>query len=299
MKKVLLKSLFILFAVNLTSAQAWMTNLEIAQRLADVQNKMILMVWEDTTQYQYPVFVKDDRGRTIFINNLFEDEQVSPLIWEHFVPVIVSEYKYADLFEKIKGKRTQKYIDKFNDDSIKIMDINGNILNVDYLVEDFENITEIIERYALNTSFISQELKDYKKEKTFYSAYFLASKYLDTGLYVNKKTRSNIVELSNIYLQEAVELIDEQGDEEKARLKQRCHLLKIQENLLLKKPKKVIRLLKKLKKEDIDESNTIFIAFLYYTAYMSLDKPDEAELWKSKISSVNLKKAQKLINLNS
>ena len=167
MKNALLKLLLVVLMTNTASAQEWMKNLEVAQALAKVQNKMVLMVWEETTSYQYPVIVKDDKGRTIIINNLFEDEDVSPLIWQHFVPVIVSEDRYADLYEKIKDKRSQKYIDKFNDDSIKIMDINGNILNVDYLTEDLQDITTIIQRYALNTTFIAQELQDYKQDKNF------------------------------------------------------------------------------------------------------------------------------------
>lgn len=298
MKNALLKLLLVVLMTNTASAQEWMKNLEVAQALAKVQNKMVLMVWEETTSYQYPVIVKDDKGRTIIINNLFEDEDVSPLIWQHFVPVIVSEDRYADLYEKIKDKRSQKYIDKFNDDSIKIMDINGNILNVDYLTEDLQDITTIIQRYALNTTFIAQELQDYKQDKNFYSAYFLASKYLDLGMYVNKDVRANIVELSNIYLEEAKRLVAQEDQSEQKGLLQRCDLLELQEELLLKRPKKVIRQLKKLKEEELVESNKSFIAFLYYTAYMSNDKPEDAEQWKSQISSVNLKKAQLIINLN-
>ncbi|WP_299364612.1 hypothetical protein [Winogradskyella sp.] len=299
MKRILITTLFVLFAINVSSAQAWMTNLEIAQRLALVQNKMVLMVWEETTSYQYPVLVRDEKGRTIFINNLFVDEYISPLIWEHFVPVIVSEHRYADLYGKIKGKRSQRYLDKFNDDSIKIMDANGNIINTDYLTQDFQNITTIIKQYALDTSFIVEELNNYRNDKGFYSAYYLASKYLDFGLYANKKIRSNIVDLSNIYLNEAIELIETQDEKERAALKQRCELLRMQEYLLLRRPKKVIRALKKIKEDTIDESNKSFVAFLYYTAYMSMDKAKDAETWKSEISSVNLKKAQKIINLNS
>lgn len=298
MKNALLKLLLVVLMTNTASAQEWMKNLEVAQALAKVQNKMVLMVWEETTSYQYPVIVKDDKGRTIIINNLFEDEDVSPLIWQHFVPVIVSEDRYAELYEKIKDKRSQKYIDKFNDDSIKIMDINGNILNVDYLTEDLQDITTIIQRYALKTTFIAQELQDYKQDKNFYSAYFLASKYLDLGMYVNKDVRANIVELSNIYLEEAKRLVAQEDQSEQKGLLQRCDLLELQEELLLKRPKKVIRQLKKLKEEELVESNKPFIAFLYYTAYMSNDKPEDAEQWKSQISSVNLKKAQLIINLN-
>ena len=298
MKNGLLKLLFVFITINTASAQEWMKNLEVAQALATVQNKMVLMVWEETTTYQYPVIVKDDKGRTVFINNLYEDEQVSPLIWEHFVPVIVSEYRYADLYEKIKGKRSQSYIDKFNDDSIKIMDINGNILNVDYYTEDYQNITTLIERYAINTTYIAQEIQDYKKDKNFYSAYFLASKYLDLSLYLKKEIRNEVIKLSNIYLQDAERLIVEQEQSDHLSLQQRCDLLELQEELLLKRPKKVVRQLKKIKEEEVVESNKPFIAFLYYTAYMSAGKTEAAAEWKSQISSVNLKKAQLIINLN-
>ncbi|MEO1033123.1 MAG: hypothetical protein AAFX55_17095 [Bacteroidota bacterium] len=299
MKQLLLKFFFVLFAVNMSSAQAWMTNLEIAQRLAMVQNKMLLMVWEETTSYQYPVLVRDEKGRTIFINNLFEDEYISPLIWEHFVPVIVSEHKYAELYGKIKGRRSQRYIDKFNDDSIKIMDVNGNIINTDYLTQDFQNITTIIKRYSLNTTFINEELTNYSNDKNFYSAYYLASKYLDFGLYADKNIRANIVNLANIYLNEAKALVLGEDSNEREGLRQRCELLKMQEYLILKRPKKVIRALKKLEEDAIEESNKSFVAFLYYTAYMSMGKVKDAEPWKSEISSLNLKKAQKIINLNS
>ena len=187
MKRKIIKTIFLLLVVNLSYSQSWMTSLDIAQKLATVQNKMVLMVWEETTKYPYHVLVNDDKGRTLVIENLFEDENLSPLIWKSFVPVIVSEDQYADLYMEIKNKRKQSYIDKFNDDSIKIMDINGNILNVSNSSQGFQNITNLIETYALNTQFLALELTGYKKEKNFYSAYYLASKYIDFTLYADEK----------------------------------------------------------------------------------------------------------------
>ncbi len=288
----------ILFVANLSYAQEWMTNLDIAQKLALVQNKMVLMVWEETTKYEYPVLVNDDQGRTIYIQNLFEDENISPLIWKHFIPVIVSENEYADLYNAAKGKRKQRYIDKLNDDGIKIMDVNGYIINVNTPSLEYINITTLINRYALNTDYVSAELRNYLYDKDVYSAYFLASKYLDLALYSNEKIRSEIVDLSNIYLDEALVLAQTRTEKDKSILEQRCALLKIQEFLVLKRPKKVIRQLKKIDAETIDNANQSFVAFLYYTAYMSMKDAENAEAWKSKISLVNLKKAQMLINLN-
>ena len=300
MKNILLKLIFLLFVVNLSYAQQWMTNLDIAQKLAMVENKMVLMVWEGTTEYEYPVLVNDDRGRRVYIENLFTDENISPLIWKNFVPVIVDEDQYGVLYTKIKNKRSKTYIDKFNDNSIKIMDINGNIINAtDFYYEDLQNISDIIKKYALNTEYIAPELKGYHNEKTFYSAYYLASKYMDYSLYANANVKSNLIALANIYLDEARLFAASEANEDQSILKQRCDLLKIQQSLLFKRPKKVLRSLKKMDAESIDNSNRNLIAFLYYTAYMSLNDKEDAEAWKSKISSVNLKKAQMLINLNS
>lgn len=299
MKNLFIKVSLILFTVNLSYSQAWMTNLEIAQSLALVQNKMVLMVWEETTTYPYPVVVKDENGRTLLVENLFEDENLSPLIWKSFVPVIVKENRYADLYLKIKDKRSQSYIDKFNDDSIKIMDVNGNILNVSGVFEDFPNITRLIETYALDTEFLSQKLSDYKNEKTFYSAYYLAEKYLEFSLYTNEKIRGEIINLSNIYLEEALALAESNAPEENVTLKERAELLKIQEYLIVDRPKKVLRQLKKMDADKIDNANESFVAFLYYTAYSILKDEKKIELWKAKVSLVNLKKAQMIINLNS
>lgn len=299
MKNNLLKALFVFFTINMCNAQPWMTNLDIAQSMAKVENKMVLMVWEEATTYPYHVLVKLDNGKTIFIENMFEDETISPLIWEHFVPVIVNEIVYTDMYDKIKDKRTQSYLDKFNDDSIKIMDINGNILNVSSDPENYQNITTIIQKYAINTEFVATELFGYKTNEDFYSAYYLASKYLDYSMYLKPEIRKEMIDLSNIYLEAASEFIVNNPVEEQLTLSQRVDLLKIQEYLIAERPKKVLRQLKRIDAENMEPNNQGFVAFLYYTAYSILNKESEAALWKSKISSVNLKKAQMLINLNS
>lgn len=297
MKTLVVKILLILFTINVCHSQAWMTSLEIAQKLAFVQNKMVLMVWEETTKYPYPVLVDNDKGKTVFVENLFTDELLSPLIWKHFVPVIVNENQYADWYLEIKGKRKPSYIDKFNDDSIKIMDINGNIYNATDFFDNYENITELIQKYTLNTSFIAAELKNYSDDKNFYSSYYLASKYLDFALYVNVKIRPAIINLSNIYLEEAIAFA-EKTDEDELLLKQRCELLKIKEYLILRRPKKVLRQLKSMKAGTIENKNKSFAAFLYYVAFRCQSNVEDAEIWKSKVSLVNLKKAELIINLN-
>jgi len=299
MKNVFIRLLIILCTVQLCHSQAWMTDLGIAQKLASVEDKMVLMVWEETTKYPYPVFVSDDKGRNVFIENLFEDENLSPLIWKYFVPVIVNEVEYADLYEAIEGKRSQNYIDKFNDDSIKIMDTNGNILNVSDFTDNYENITRLILTYALDTAYISTEMKNYSNDKNFYSAYYLTAKYIDFAMYASKTVRPLLIKLSTIYLNEAKALAAKESADEPLVLLQRCELLDIQQDLILKKPKKVLRQLKRMGASEIENNNEPLIAFLYYTTYRITKDEKNAELWKSKVSLVNLKKAQLIINLNS
>ena len=299
MKNLIIRASLIFFTVNLSYSQEWMTSLEIAQKLALMQNKTVLMVWEEATKYPYLVYVDDEKGGTIVIGNLFEDEKISQLIWENFVPVIVSESQHANLYKKVKGKRKQRYIDKFNDDSIKVMDANGNIINTSYVAEDYLDIAKLIKNYALNTQLVTLELEAYKKEKNFYSAYYLASKYLDLSVYVNEAIRSEIIDLSNIYLDEAVGFLEIEATEDKSTLKQRAELLKIQEYLILNRPKRVLRELKKMDAENIESTNEALVNFLYYTAYSILKDEKNIELWKTKVSLLNLKKAQMIININT
>jgi hypothetical protein len=298
MKRKLIPFLFLLFGVNLSFSQDWMTSLPIAQKLALVQNKMVLMVWEEATFQDYPVFIETSRGHLVFIKDLFFEDSINSFIWENFVPVIVGEYEYPDLYLAAKENRSQQYIDKLNDDSLKVMDINGNIVNLSLGGYDYINLTKLIENYAVNTTFITPELRNYAHEKTFYTAYFLASKYLDFALYLNKKVRSEFMALSTIYLMEAETLLSQEPFEEQESLKERLSLFKIQENLIEDKPRKVLRQLRRIEKSELKPANRPLAAFLYYTAYMLLEDDDNSNLWKTEVSSVNLKKAQAIINSN-
>jgi len=300
MKNQLLKLLFLFLALNLSNAQQWMTSLPVAQDLALVQNKMVLMVWEESTNYPYSILVNDDKGRTIRIKNLFEDENVSSLIWKSFVPVIVSETMYTRMYNKIKNSHAQSYIDKFHDNSIKILDANGNILNVSrssgYLLN--QNISDIILTYALETEFMETELRAYRMKKDFYSAYYLASKYLDYALYAKGNNKSDFVGQSDIYLDDSINLLASDSLQNKTALKKRAELLKLQGDLMLRhSTKEVLKELRRLEKKGVEEINESMLAFLYFTSYACMGDMRDANAWRSKVSSLDLKKAQLIINI--
>lgn len=285
----------LLLTSDITYSQEWMSNLKVAQNLALVQNKMVLMIWEEETYYDYPVIVVNRNNQQILLNNLFEEIELNEAIWEYFIPVVVSEYVYDDLYDKIKNKRSQSYIDKLSDASLKVMDIHGNIVNVKMPYDDEFNLSKIIEDYAFNTEFLSQELRNYKDNKNFLTGYFLASKYLDFAASSKPKVRPNIINLAKIYMQEAEDLLPIESENKQDEFAQRLEMLRLQADLLEGKAPRVIRRLKKMEKGNIYDSNKSFQAFLNYTAYKIRRDNQQAAVWKSQVSSVNLNKADAII----
>jgi len=278
--------------------EEWMTSLEIAQRLARRQNKMILMVWEDATTYALPVLTKDNEGQRVFVDDMFAIPQLKAALWEYFVPVVVNENMYGDLFNAINGKRSRKYIDWFNDDSLKIMDANGNILAVSGPFTDVFDLDGFVNQYSIDTSFLSAELDNYAESKDFYTTFYLASKNVDFGIFVKKNIRKEILKLAGIYINESQRLLTSETEADKDLLAQRISLLNLKSELILGKSNRVLRALKKMKADEVENNNKGEIAFLYYTSHLLNKDRDKANEWKNEVSSLNLKKAQLIININ-
>ena len=285
-------------AQKFTLAQdAWMTSIEAAQRFALAQDKMILMVWDQATYYPLPVLIKNSSGKKVLINNLFQSPEVIDFLWQHFVLLKIDDDSYPALYEDIKN-RSFTYKGKFDDDSLKVMDANGNILNTSLNTEYVLDLTVLINKYALNTSYLKQELLNYRKERTFYTTLYLASRYVEFGFYTHSSIRPEIVDLSSIYINEARVLMTRDSLDNKAALEQRLELLDIEQSLVLNKPKKVIRRLKRFKEEELQGANKPFLAFMYFTAYRLLRDEKNAAVWRSKISSVDFDKAMFIIKNN-
>lgn len=297
MKNSLLAFIMFLCVVPVAFAQQWMTSLPVAQDLALAQNKMVLMVWEDATTKRYPVIISNSEGSWTKVD-LFTNEEISPIIWKYFVPVIVSEAMYEDMYNKIKDKREQSYIDKFNYNSIKILDANGHIINVSTGYNSKENINAIILNYAINTQFMEPELRTYDKKKDFYSAYYLASRYLDFALYTKNNNRSDFARLSQIYLEESVKLLESDSIQNKTPLRQRANLLKCHGDLISKRPvEQVLKALRRLEKQGIEKNNESMLALLYFASHASISEMVEANKWRSKLADRDLKKVQLIINI--
>lgn len=300
MKKisVLVGLLFCLFVSN-AQTENWMTSLDIAKRLARTQNKPILMVWEEATLYPLPVLVATKNRRNIVVSDLFSSIELNKIVWEYFVPVKVNEILYEDLYNEIKDKRSSNYINSFNDDSLKVMDANGVILGTSGAFTELLNFTNFISRYALDTSFLEQELRNYENDKNFYSTFYLGSKYIDYSIFMDKTVRSQILEVSNIYLDDAEVILEKDTKlKEKSALRERLVLTRLLQELVKNNSRRVLRQLKKMDATAIEGANKSLLNYLYYTAYRLRSDTEEFKKIESEISLANIKQAQQIVNIN-
>ena len=299
MKKIAI--LVLVVTVSLSSIgqeRPWVTSLPIAKIMARAENKMILMIWDNAAQYPLPVLVRNSQGRAIVVDDLFASPALNEIIWNTFIPVIVGEASYADLFAEIQGKRKQTYIDKFDNDALKVMDANGNILGTSSMFVEIIDFSKFLDKYNLDTSYIQQELINYNSNQNFYSAFYLASKYIDYSMYVNAMAREEILELADLYFAEAELLLNQENPEDKAVLTQRVLLTKMKKDLIRNKPRKVLRQLKKLEDVNIEKVNKPLLNFAYYTAYRLQSNQDKFQLLEKEISLLNLKHAQRIVEIN-
>lgn len=299
MKKVFILIICLLFSKQTILAQDdWMNSLYAAKRLALAQDKMLLMIWEEAIYFKLPVFITDGEDNDVVIDNLFDSPEINALLWDNFVLVKVSETEYPTWYEALRKSRSLGYLNKLGDNSIKVMDANGNILNAGYDDDYVLDLIKLLNKYALNTSYLKQELINYRNDKNFYTSFYLASKYIDYAFYVNKEVRPEIVDLSNIYLNEAKNFLEVEELDNKSDLLQRIELLEIEQFLVVNQPKKVLRKLKRIEESQIQGANNQLYAFLYFVAYRLLLDEEKASAWRPKISLVDLEKAKYIMNNN-
>ncbi len=296
MKRIILLIFFSLAFCFNSLGQEWFTSFDVAKSLALTQNKMLFVVWDDALQTPYYLEVNNENGKKFFID-LTRNEEINAIIWDYFIPVLMPESEYGKLLDKAKNLRGTEYLTKLEDDSIKIMDVNGNILNSGPLMQPFENLQNLIELYALNTSFLKPFFKNYLQKANFTTSFILGSKYLDFAIFSARQTRNDLVTLADGYFSEARILLAAESDlDNKSAFLQKLDFFKIKELLILNQPKKAKRSLKRIDVSEISEINRGLFVFLNYTTFMLLKDQGSAAKWKEEMSAVDLKKANQILN---
>lgn len=291
------KLIFLVSLLIITSsgfAQEWFTSFDIARRMALANNKMLLVIWEDSARGPYPVLVNEGRKMTV-VQDLKTNEILNEAIWDYFIPVLLPEDEYARLFKAVENKAGLAYIDKLNDDSIKIMDATGIIANNDLFYEKGTNLTYLIEHYALDTTFLTPFLKNYIKSKNFTTTFTLGTKYLDYALVCKAKIRPEIVVMAQLYLKQAKDLLEDSELKNKDAFFQKLKLYGIKQELVLDNAKKARRMLKRIKPEDVSVINENLFFFLNYTTFIVSKDEENAAVWRTKVTQRDLTKASLIL----
>jgi hypothetical protein len=295
MKRIVLLCVFSLM-VTICNSQEWIASFDVAKRLASVQNKMLFVLWEGSFEYSNPVSINFENG-VVSVVDISKDTSLDAFIQEYFILVKLSESEYDHFIKEASG-RGYKYVNKLNDNSIKIMDFNGVILNMDDTSEGIVNLSLLIKKYALNTSFLKSELEQYSVNHNFMTASLLGMRYIDFAMYADEQLRPELIALATIYLDESERFLSQMEDDRKEAYLKKIELVKIKGLLILNTAKKAYRQIKKIDESQIDAINESLFAFLNYTVFKLLDDEMNADLWKSKISSLDLKMAELIIKNN-
>ena len=297
MKNLFSFFLLIISYVGIAQQYEWMTSFDVAKKMALSQNKLLFVMWEDAAiDFETPMVV--DKRKIEWVS-ILDNTEINKTLWDHFVPVVLSELHYEEWYLKIKDKRPGRYIERFNDDSVKIMDASGNILNTRFYFEGSWEayLNTLINLYGINTSYLSMSLRIYSEHQNFVTSYRLASRYFEFAIFNNQRIKKEFIELGQFYLNEAL-AYNQSNPKNREALQQRCELTLMESDLVLNNPRKVFRQLKKLDSDTIADSNKTLFSFLNYTTLKMIGKDSEAALWKSELSSLDLEKTELIINSN-
>jgi hypothetical protein len=139
-------------------------------------------------------------------------------------------------------------------------------------------------------------LTSYRKQQNFETTLNLASKYIELAIFTIEPARQDIITASDIYLAEAQDYFLNDVMENKLAMIEKIKLLKIKQELILNRPGKVLRMLKRMDVTNADNINEELVAFLYLTAHRVLKDEGNAAKWRSKLSLINLKMSNQIIS---
>ena len=268
--------LLTILSVNTALANNWMTSFEEAKKLALASDKLVLVdfwaIWCG------PCKKMDTES--------WSKDEVKMLM-ENYVPVQIDIDKNRDLASQY-GVKGIPYI--------FIMDGNGKVLYNSMSYKRKDEVINLLNKYAIKMSFLKRDLLNYYQNSSFITSLRLASKYQDFCLYLNEELKPDFLGLSHDYIKESKKFLKSSDIENKNTFEQKIELFEIQEKLILNKPEKALKMLSKLKKEDIDKNNESFYTFLNYTALKQMNDDKNAAKWEDDLMENYLKKANQILN---
>lgn len=261
------------FFLSFNSIQAnnWLTSFDEGQKIALATDKLLLVdFW---ASWCGPCKRMDSES--------WSKDDVKVLM-DNYVPVQIDIDRQKELATKY-NVRGIPYI--------FIMDGNGQVIYQEMSYKRKDEVIEMLKKYALNTSFLRQDLINYFKKPDFATSFRLAAKYQDYSLHLDDNIKRNFLQVSRKYFDEASSFLKKSNLGNKEMFEKKMELYSIQEQLILNKSKKALKMLGKINSDTLEEANISMFNFLNYIVHKQIEDEENANLWFRKMTDMDKQKS--------
>lgn len=263
----LFSCLLFLLSISTFSQIAWTSSFENAQKLAIATDRLILVDFWAT--WCGPCKKMESES--------WSDDEIQKLS-QGYIPLKVDLDKRTQLARRYGVNAIPLLL---------VIDSSGELVYKKLGYVDKPQLSKILKKYAINTSFMRAESLNYFKHQTYSSGLRLAKKYIDFSQYLKEGIQFEFLELASNYLRSSEKMLDKEQSNYN-NMKEKIDLMEIQIDLYLDK---INRVEKKLKKDfelaSLSRGNKILYTYLNYCISLKHNDDKEIEKWKKQLASID------------